>query len=133
MKSLLLIIALFVGMTFTAEAQDYSGLLKTVTMTDAQVDSTLVTISGSRSAVLFKYDIVRTSGTMAGTIALQVKATSLTGEQRWQTLNTFTITNGATDGGHVSYALNPGLKYKILTTTSGTSVSVHKYYLLYRK
>ena len=133
MKKLLLLVALFIGLGLSVQAQDYSGLIKTATLTNAQTDSTVVTIPKGRSAVTFKYDIVKTSGTIAGTIVLQTKVTSLAGEQRWQTVNTFTITDGATDGGYVSLALNPGLRYKVLTVTSGTSVSVHKYYLLYRQ
>ena len=125
-------LALVVGMATFAKAQDYSGLVKQVTLTDAVVDSAKVTISGSRSAVTFKYDIKKTSGTIAGTIALQYKVTSLTGEDQWFTYNTYTLTD-ATATNVVSLALNPALRWRILTTKTGTSVSVHRYYLLYRK
>lgn len=132
MKKIILLLALFVGMASFVHAQDYSGLLKTVTLTDAVTDSTKVTISKGRSAVTFKYDIKKTSGTIAGTIALQYKVTNLTGEDQWFTYNTYTLTD-ATATNVVSLALNPALRWRILTVKTGTSVSVHRYYLLYRQ
>lgn len=131
MKRILLLCALVVGMATLASAQDFSGLVKTVTMTNAQVDSTIVNISGPRSAVTFKYDITKTSGTIAGTIALQYKVTNL-GSETWYTYNTYTLTD-ATANNVVSLVYNPAVKWRILATTSGTSVSTHRYYLLYRQ
>lgn len=131
MRKIILLLALFVGMASFAKAQDYSGLVKTVTLTNAQTDSTLVTINGSRSAVTFKYDITKTSGTIAGTIVLQYKVTGL-GSEKWYTYNTYTLTD-ATANTVVSLPNNPALKWKILATTTGTSVSTHRYYLLYRQ
>lgn len=131
MKKLVLLVTLLIGMVSFVNAQDFSGLVKTVTMTNAQVDSTIVNISGSRSAITFKYDITKTSGTVAGTIALQYKVTSL-GSETWYTYNTYTLTD-ATANIAVSLPNNPALKWKILATTSGTSVSTHRYYLLYRQ
>lgn len=131
MKRILLLCALVVGMATLASAQDFSGLIKTVTMTNAQVDSTIVNISGPRSAVTFKYDITKTSGTIAGTIALQYKVTTL-GSETWYTYSTYTLTD-ATANNVVSLGYNPAVKWRILATTSGTSVSTHRYYLLYRQ
>lgn len=131
MRRLILLVTLFVGMAGIANAQDFSGLVKTVTMTNAQVDSTIVNISGSRSAITFKYDITKTSGTIAGTIALQYKVTTL-GSETWYTYNTYTLTD-ATANNVVSLVYNPAVKWRILATTSGTSVSTHRYYLLYRQ
>ena len=134
MKKLILLFGLMIGVMLTTQAQntsDYSGLLKTVTMTNAQTDSTLVTIGSSRSAITFKYDIAKTSGTVAGTIVLQYKLTGLASE-KWYTYNTYTLTD-ATANTVVSLPNNPALKWKILTTTTGTSVSVHRQFLLYRK
>lgn len=120
-------------MASLAKAQDYSGLLKTITLTDAVTDSTKVTIPKGRSAITFKYDIKKTSGTIAGTIALQYKVTnSLTTEDQWFTYNTYTLTD-ATATTAVSLALNPALRWRILTVKTGTSVSIHKYFLLYRQ
>lgn len=124
-------LALVVGMATFAKAQDYSGLVKTVTLTNAQVDSTIVNISDSRSAITFKYDITKTSGTVAGTIVLQYKVTKL-GSEKWYTYNTYTLTD-ATANAVVELPRNPAVKWKILATTTGTSVSTHRYFLLYRK
>lgn len=135
MKKILLLLAVALTFSFVAHAQntgDYSGLLKTVTMTNAQTDSTLVAIGGSRSAVTFKYDVVKTSGTVAGTIVLQYKVTNLLGENQWFTYNTYTLTD-ATANIAVSLPYNPALRWKILTSTTGTSVSVHRQFLVYRK
>jgi len=121
-----------VGLSFTVQAQDFSGLIKTVTLTDAVTDSTLVTINGSRSAVTFKYDIKKTSGTIAGTIALQYKVTTLGAEDQWFTYNTYTLTD-ATATNAISLALNPALRWRILTVKTGSSVSVHRYFLIYRQ
>ena len=131
MKKLILLVALFIGSLAVVNAQDYSGLLKTVTLTDAVTDSTLVTIPKGRSAITFKYDIKKTSGTVAGTITLQYKVTTL-GSETWYTYNTYTLTD-ATANNVVSLTLNPALKWKILTTKTGTSVTTHRYYLLYRQ
>ena len=131
MKRVVLLLALVVGMATFAKSQDYSGLIKTVTLTNAQTDSTVVTIPGSRSAVTFKYDITKTSGTIAGTIVLQYKVTAL-GSEKWYTYNTYTLTDASVNTA-ISLPNNPALIWKVLAVTSGTSVSTHRYYLLYRK
>lgn len=114
------------------KAQDFAGRIKgPTTLTNAATDTAFVTISGSRSAVTFKYDITKTSGTVAGTIVLQGQLSSVAGEQ-WTTIDTYTLTD-ATFSKWVTFAYNPGLKYRIITTTSGTQVSVHNKYLLYRQ
>lgn len=135
MKKILLLLAVVLTFSFVSRAQntgDFSGLVKTVTMTNAQTDSTLVSIGGSRSAITFKYDITKTSGTIAGTIVLQYKVTNLLGENQWFTYNTYTLTD-ATANAAVSLPYNPALRWKILTNTTGTSVSVHRQFLVYRK
>lgn len=132
MKKILLIAIAFLAFTFTqSKAQDYSGLLKAVTLTDAVTDSTLVSIAGSRSAITFKYDVTKTSGTVAGTIVLQYKVTNLASE-KWYTYNTYTLTDASAQA-VVELPRNPAIKWKILTTKTGTSVSTHRYFLVYRK
>jgi hypothetical protein len=135
MKKIFLLFALTFGVLFT-QAQsvnaDYNGLLKAATtLTNAATDSTLVTIPGSRSAITFKYSVSKTSGTVAGTIVLQYKLTNLASEP-WHTYNTYTLTD-ATAVNVVTLTNNPALRWKILTTTTGTQVSVHRQFLLYRK
>lgn len=131
MKKIIYILALVVGFTTMASAQDYSGLLKTVTLTNAVTDSVVLTIPKGRSAVTFKYDISKTSGTVAGTIALQYKLTTSASET-WYTYNTYNLTD-ATANTVVALSNNPALKWRILTTKTGTSVTVHRYFLLYRQ
>lgn len=132
MKKLLTLFALVVGMTAFAQAQDFAGRIKgPVTLTNAVSDTTEVTIPLSRSAVTFKYDIAKTSGTIAGTVVLQYKLSTISGEQ-WFTYNTYTLTD-ATATAAVSIDYNPGLYWRVIIAKTGTSVSVHNNYLLYRK
>jgi len=134
MKKILLLITLTFGVLFT-QAQnsgDFAGSVQlNKTMTNAQTDSVLVSIGGSRSAVTFKYDITKVSGTVAGTITLQYKLTNL-GSEKWFTYNTYTLTD-ASAVVTVPLTNNPALRWKIITATTGTSVSTHNKYLLYRK
>lgn len=131
-KKIVLLFAIMFVFIVGANAQDYAGRIKgPTTLTNAATDTVLVTISGSRSAVNFKYDIAKTSGTVAGTIALQYKLSTVAGEQ-WFTYNTYTLTD-ATATNVVSLTNNPALYWRIITTTTGTQVSVHNKYLLYRK
>lgn len=131
-KSILLAIALMFTSIVGVNAQDFAGRLKgPTTLTNAATDTASVTIPLSRSAITFKYDIAKTSGTVAGTIVLQYKLSTVTGEQ-WFTYNTYTLTD-ATLSTAVSLVNNPGLYWRVITTTTGTQVSVHNKYLLYRK
>ncbi|HWZ03031.1 MAG TPA: hypothetical protein VNX40_05420 [Mucilaginibacter sp.] len=116
------------------KAQDFAGKIQdSLTHTNAMADTVFVTIPLSRTAITFKYDIIASSGTVAGTIVLQAVITNpaLTGEQ-WTTLNSYTLTN-ATTTNSVTLTANNYVKYRIITTTTGTSVSIHNKYLLYRK
>lgn len=128
MKKLLFIaaIALF---SFVAKAQDYANQIgTTVTHTNAQADTINVKITAARPTVTFKYDISKTSGTVAGTIVLQGRITST---DQWAVVNSYTLTD-TTATNTVALTNNLYLNYRVITTTSGTSVSVHKKYLLYR-
>lgn len=117
----------------SVKAQDFAGQIgPTVTHTNAQADTVNVAITKSRTAITFKYDIAKTSGTVAGTIVLQAKITAAAGTEQWTTLNTYNLTDAtATDS--ITYAANYYVNYRIITTTSGTSVTVHKKWLLYRQ
>lgn len=130
MKKLIIAI-LFCLLGSITYAQDFSGPVSgPITHTNAQADTTLLTIAKSRTSITFKYDVSKTSGTVAGTIVTQYKLTSATGEQ-WYTLYTDTITDGTATYVH-NLANNPGVYYRIIDTTTGTSVSVHNKYVLYR-
>lgn len=131
MKKLLLVL-LVSCMAFASHAQDFAGRISgPVTHTNAVSDTIPVTINGNRNIVTFKYDWTKTSGTVVGTINLQVKLSNVSTEQ-WATLRTDTLTD-ATGNVKFTYTSNPYLYYRIITETTGTSVTVHNKYLLYRK
>jgi len=132
-KKLILILALVVGMTAFAKAQDYQGQIGTVNkvMANAAADTVNVTIPKSRSAITFHYQITKNSGTVAGTIVLQSKLTGLAGEV-WHTLNSYTLTD-ATAENWLNFTSNQGYYYRVITTTTGTQNSTHNKYLLYRQ
>lgn len=114
------------------KAQDFAGQIgTTVTHTNAQADTISVAITKARPSVTFKYDIAKTSGTVAGTIVLQAKITAAGSTEQWTTVNSYTLTD-ATATNSVSLTANQYVNYRIITTTSGTSVTVHKKWLLYR-
>jgi len=121
-----------------AHAQNYpagfSGLLKgPTTISTASTDSTKVTVSGVRATLNFKYDISKTSGTVAGTIVLKGRiahSTLGTSAEQWATINSYTLTD-ATATNSVILTGNNYTDYLILTTITGTSVTVHRKYLKY--
>lgn len=125
----LLFIALLAVVSYGAKAQDLAAQIGvTKTLTNAQADTVTATITKSRTAITFKCDIAKTSGTVAGTIVLQGRITS---SDQWATINSYTLTD-ATATNSVLLDKNSYLYYRIITTTTGTQVSVHKKYLLYR-
>lgn len=134
-----LIVVLLCAICSVTYAQNYpasyAALLKgPTTLTNAATDSTRVTISGPKSAITFKYDISKTSGTVAGTIVLKariVHSTLGTSAEQWATVNSYTLTD-ATANNEVTFAANNYTDYLIVTTITGTSVTVHRKYLLYR-
>jgi hypothetical protein len=135
-KKLLALCLLVAGMA--AQAQNYPAnvaqLLKgPTTLTNASTDSTRVAISGLKKAITFKYDIAKTSGTVAGTIVLKgrvVKSALGTSTEQWAVINTYTLTD-ATATNSVLLTGNNYTDYLIVTTTTGTQVSVHRKYLQY--
>lgn len=132
MKKFICLIALVCAFA-SVKAQDYAGALgpASVTHTNVQNDTISVTIPKSRTAITFKYDITVTSGTAAGTIVLQAKITAPGSAEQWTTLNTYTITN-ATATNSVALTANNYVSYRVITATTGVSVTVHKKWLLYR-
>lgn len=137
MKKLLLVLVLCVAGMVT-HAQNYpsafSGLLKgPTTISTASTDSTKVTVTGVKSSVTFKYDISKTSGTVAGTIVLKGRiahSTLGTSAEQWATINSYTLTD-ATATQTVALTANNYTDYLILTTITGTSTTVHRKYLKY--
>lgn len=137
MKKLLTIgILLLAGMVTHAQnyPASFSGLLKgPTTISTASTDSTKVTITGVKAALNFKYDISKTSGTVAGTIVLKGRvahSTLGTSAEQWAVINSYTLTD-ATATNSVTLSANNYTDYLILTTITGTSVTVHRKYLKY--
>lgn len=131
MKKLLLILCLCaIGMV--AHSQDLAdniGTANKVLTTGA--DTISVTIAKSRTAINFKYNITKNSGTVAGTIVLQGRITPvLNTREQWSTVNIYTITD-TTANTTVPLTANQFVYYRIITTTSGGN-STHNKQLLYR-
>lgn len=137
MKKLALILLVCVA-GMAAQAQNYptslSALIKgPTTIATASTDTTRVTISGVKSAINFKYDITKNSGTVAGTIVLKGRiahSTSVSTSEQWATINSYTLTD-ATATNSVLLTGNNYTDYMILTTITGTSNTTHRKYLKY--
>lgn len=134
MKKFLIVIFLCAcGMV--THAQDFADNIGTAnkTFTNALADTVNVTITKSRTAITFKYDITKTSGTVAGTIVLQGRITPASNtREQWSTINSYTLTD-ATANNVVALTANNYVYYRVITTTTGTQVSVHNKQLLYRQ
>jgi len=131
MKKLLILIALIV-VSFGVNAQDFAGRLGTANkvFNGATTDTLLVTIPKSRSAITFHNQVTKDSLTVAGTIVIQAKLTSLSGEV-WHTLDSHTITDG-TQSDWVTFTSNQGLYYRVIRTTA-TGAGKLNSFLLYRQ
>lgn len=130
MKKLIFLVALifsFVGV----KAQDFAGQIgTTVTHATVGADTTTFKVTKARPSAIIKYSITKNSGTVAGTIVIQGKITSLTAEP-WTTINSYTLTD-ATANNTVSLTPNQYVNYRVIYTTTGTSSTTRSYYLLYR-
>ena len=135
-KALIVLVLCLAGMVTHAQnyPSTFSGLLKgPTTISTATTDSTKVTITGAKAAINFKYDISKTSGTVAGTIVLKGRiahSTLGTSAEQWATINSYTLTD-ATATNSVTLTSNSYTDYLILTTITGTSTTVHRKYLKY--
>lgn len=85
-------------------------------------------IVGNKGAVTFHYAITKTSGTVAGTIALYG---SIDAGATYALINSYTLTD-ATAATYLTYTHAGFAKYKVLVTTSGTQVANYKIWTLYR-
>jgi len=132
MKKLLILLALIV-VSLGVNAQDFSGRIGTAdkVFANALADTLNITISKARSAITFHNQVTKNSGTVAGTIVIQAKLTSLSGEV-WHTLDSHTITD-ATQEDWVTFTNNQALYYRVIRTTTGTQNSTLNSFLLYRQ
>ena len=116
----------------TVISVDYAGQIGTTrTLANATPDTISFALTKSRTAITVKYDIIKNSGTVAGTIVLQAKVTGAGTTEAWTTLNSYTLTD-ATAVNSVLLTANHYVNYRIITTPSGTQNSTHKKYLVAR-
>lgn len=128
-KFLILILLCSAGMV--THAQDFAGQIGTTrTLANTTADTINFTITKARPSITVKYVITKNSGTVGGTIVLQGKITSLSGEA-WTNINSYTLTD-ATAVNSVLLTSNQYVNYRIITTPTGTQNSTHSKYLLYR-
>lgn len=136
MKHIILMAALLIS--FAASAQqptvpagrgEYVGKVMDTTITNAGTPAVVIPVIGAKTTVSFQYVITKTSGTVAGSIALYG---SLDGGTTYALINSYTLTD-ATASTSLTYNYAGYNKYKVLVTTSGTQISNHKIWVLYRQ
>ena len=114
----------------TLISSDFAGQIGTTrTLANSTADTINLQITKARPQLMFKYDITKNSGTVGGTIVLQGRATTA---DSWAVVNSYTLTD-ATATNVVSLSYNPARYWRVIITKTGTSVSTHNTYLLYRK
>ena len=101
----------------------------TRTLANATADTINLQITKARPTLVFKYDITKNSGTVAGTIVVQgrVKTTD-----SWATVNSYTLTD-ATATQSVALTANNYVYYRIITAPTGTQNSTHSKYVVARQ
>lgn len=113
-----------------ADFADNIGTANKVLTTGA--DTINLQITKSRTALNFKYNITKNSGTVGGTIVLQGRVTPASNtREQWTQLNSYTITD-ATANNNVALTANQWVYYRIITTTSGGN-STHNKQLVARQ
>ncbi len=126
-----LIVAFLCLSGMVSHAQDFAGQVgTTVTHATVGADTVAFSITKARPSANIKYSIIKNSGTVAGTIVIQGKITSLTAEP-WSTINSYTLTD-ATANTAISLTPNQYVNYRVIYTTTGTNSTTRSYYLLYR-
>ena len=133
MKKILLIACLFVGVSASAQtviANDFAGQVGTTrTLANTTADTINLQITKARPSLLFKYDITKNSGTVAGTIVLQGRVTT---SDAWTVVNSYTLTD-ATATNSVALTANQYVYYRIITAPTGTQNSTHSKYVVARQ
>lgn len=115
--------------TVPAGRGEYVGKVMDTTITNAGTPAAIIPVIGNKGVVSFQYVITKTSGTVAGSIALYG---SLDGGTTYALINSYTLTD-ATASTSLTYNYAGYSKYKVLVTTSGTQISNHKIWVLYRQ
>ncbi len=132
MKKIFLFVAIFVSLQSFAQTNgDYAGYIKVKdTLTNAQSYSDTVTITGPKHNITFQVNVIKISGTVAGSINVYGSADGVT---YGTTALTTTALTDATANYLISYTTNAYKKYRIVRATTGTSAASERVYLLYRK
>lgn len=101
------------------------------TLTDADTTFYTVTISGPKDVISFQVDVLKLTGTVAGSLRLEGSVNGST----WETalvVSAVTITDAS-----VNYVIdltnNAYKKYRLAVVGSGTNTMSNRCYLLYRK
>lgn len=113
----------------TVISGDFAAQVGTTrTLANTTADTINLQITKARQQLMFKYDITKNSGTVAGTIVLQGRVKT---DDQWTQLNSYTITD-ATATNSVILTANNYVYYRIITAPTGTQNSTHKKYLVSR-
>lgn len=130
MKKYLLAVVLILSFGLVSKAQSYNSYLGPLdTLTNAQSKTYTVTVTGAKHCVSFQTNILKISGTVAGTIKVYG---SVDGVNYGTTpITTNTLTDASVNWLTV-YTSNSYVKYQYVVATTGTSVISERTYLLYR-
>lgn len=128
---LLLAICSVVSINAKAGGDDQRSITTLDTLTDGADDTTIVTITGGKSAITFQTNVTKISGTVGGQIILE--GTIDTSETPiWVHIESDTLTD-ATGVYTVQLTANHFKKYRLRRNTVGATQSAsYKSYLLYR-
>jgi hypothetical protein len=132
MKKIIACLSILMCLAFVATAQtDYAGYLANKDTITAPGNATHeVTITGAKSALSFQVNVLKISGTVAGSITIY-------GSVDGTNYETAALDSVALQDASQNYVFkhtsNNYLKYRITVTTTGTSSISERSYVLYRK
>lgn len=133
MKHIITIIAfLLTGLAASAQTDYHADITGLDTLTDTEADTSILTITGSKSAITFQTNVTKISGTVAGTIVVQGTIDTTASPTRWVTLETDSLSD-ATAVYSTTLTANNWKKYRVIRTGSGTQSSSHRTFVLYRR
>lgn len=139
MKQLLtiLMLAICTAVSYNAEAQARRGanlhtdLTGIDTLDDATADTIYLRVQGPKHSIVFMTNVLKISGTVAGTIVLAGTIDTATSTStKWVTLETDSLTN-ASGIHHQALTSNAWGWYRLIRTTTGTQSSSHQTFVRY--
>jgi len=131
MKKILFLI-LFSAIGFVSYSQsDNAGYLAVKdTLTNAEAVSQELALTGVKANVSFQVNVIKLTGTVAGTIKV---FGSVDGTTYGTTAVTTTNLTDATANYLIAYTTNSYKSYRVTVETTGTSTASFRTYYLYRK